>query len=420
LHYPAQYIPANILSELVFDWPFLAFIASQPSLSNREFSPFGYLLPAANTEPKATSPIMAPAITLKQYNALPLYDPKLSEVHVRDLVQMEELYTGRISSQVLGMLLMGVHVGVIQKTQCCYFRAAMLPHVRIRKLYHPDGRPFLGPDGRYLFVQGFDLGGDRKYNAVHSHYALETVKEAPNYEDWLSKLLFCGGGPDDAEYLKKGQVAPKHQIDGSRILAPAAADDEDCDGDSGAESEASVTTYTTESSDDTMEGVVEEVSGCRSTPRKPPCKPLRNPRALQFYPAGGSLSPSRDTSEGDSDSSGSVSRCDTLDTNSVNAIGELKGMFCAPPGTPSDSTPEFLNWTGLKVLADNTPSFTKRLSNQFRGRGVPIAVRAVSGGGFELVSYQRVESREEIEVRFGITARKNPILEEENGEKRAE
>ena len=57
------------------------------------------------------------------------------------------------------MLIMGAQVDAIQKTQACYFRTALLTHVRIRKLFRHEGRPFLGPDGGYMFVQGIPLGG---------------------------------------------------------------------------------------------------------------------------------------------------------------------------------------------------------------------------------------------------------------------
>lgn len=107
-------------------------------------------------------------ISRNTYSELLLFDPPTGRIHVKDLVQLDHLYSHRLSSQILGMLLLGVELGIIQKTQACYFRAPLLPHVQIRKLSYPQGRPFLGPDGGYISVQGFSLRGDRRHGFSRS------------------------------------------------------------------------------------------------------------------------------------------------------------------------------------------------------------------------------------------------------------
>jgi hypothetical protein len=53
-----------------------------------------------------------------------------------------------------GMLLLGIKIGAISRSQARYFRVTFTPSLELRGIVHEyrDGEPFVGPDGYAIRV----------------------------------------------------------------------------------------------------------------------------------------------------------------------------------------------------------------------------------------------------------------------------
>ena len=328
-------------------------------------------------------------ITKENYADRPLYNPGLGKVHVKDLVQMDDRYGHRVSSLVLGMLVMGAQVDAIQKTQACYFRTAILPHVKIRKLFRNDGRPFLGPDGGYMFVQDVALCGSDK-DGFASKYTTTTASQAPNYEGWLKELLFKGEDKDSAVYIRKGRIPPKRGLD----------------------------------------GVAKEEWGSHKKPRlskmSPPSKSNTPEHSKTF-----NSHPSSPVPTTVPEPSCLVS-ANTDSAEEIQVTGVAEGLYIGnkffAPGTrlptvdegedvikgAALSTQPFLDsiqnphpqgaantpWSSLYLL-DRThlsvSEFRRLTTERIRGPGLAIAAREVGGGSYDAIFFRRISSKAEFE-----------------------
>jgi hypothetical protein len=131
---------------------------------------------------------MAPVVTKATYPGLGLFDLKTGEMHIRDVVQMEDRYLDRTSDMVRGMLLLCTKVRAVTKTQNCYFRVTFLPHVKLREsVYQSSGEPFVGPDGLVMTFKGFVIGGSDHLRAgQYSFDDFDALKQAPDFEDGVA------------------------------------------------------------------------------------------------------------------------------------------------------------------------------------------------------------------------------------------
>lgn len=156
---------------------------------------------------------MPPVVSKKSYELRPLFDPPHGTIHIRDMIQFDQRYEHRTSDLVTGMLLLGVRVNAIQKTQACYFKVTLLPHVKLRTaVYQHDGNAFTGPDGLAMVIDGEVFGGFAGLKA--GLYTLDNVDTAPNYVQWVSETLYRGGSIDDTDYSRRGDVPPKRRSTG--------------------------------------------------------------------------------------------------------------------------------------------------------------------------------------------------------------
>ncbi|KIN02553.1 hypothetical protein OIDMADRAFT_27069 [Oidiodendron maius Zn] len=142
---------------------------------------------------------MPPVVTKRSYELHPLFDPAYGSLHIRDIVQYDQRYKNRTSDLVTGMLLLGMKVNTIQKTQAYYFKVTLLPHVKLRTaVYQHDGNAFTSPDGMAMVINREVFSGFAGLKA--GAYTLDTVDTTPNYTQWVADTLYRGGSIDDTDY----------------------------------------------------------------------------------------------------------------------------------------------------------------------------------------------------------------------------
>jgi hypothetical protein len=160
--------------------------------------------------------IMAPVVCKSTYLQHPLFDPQGGVLHIKDIVQMDDKYLHRTSDLVTGMLLLGANVGAITKTQACYFKVTFLPHLRLRtSVYQHHGEAFIGPDGGAVTIDDVVFGGGEQLAA--GKYTLDTVHQDPDYDEWLSCILYRGKTDRDANYIRNGEEPPKRDNNGMAL-----------------------------------------------------------------------------------------------------------------------------------------------------------------------------------------------------------
>jgi hypothetical protein len=155
-------------------------------------------------------------VSKSTYFNRPLFDPNKGVHYIKDIVQMDDKYLHRVSDLVVGMLYLGAKVGAIRKTQACYFKVALLPHMKLRtSVYQHEGNPFVGSDGGAMTIDGVVFGGAELLSA--GRYNLDNVEQDPSYHQWVSMVLFRGKGINDYNYNIRGEHPPKRAIDGTAL-----------------------------------------------------------------------------------------------------------------------------------------------------------------------------------------------------------
>ena len=119
----------------------------------------------------------------------PLFNPSAGLIHVRDLVELTFRTKNLLSDHIIGVLVVGAHVGSITKTQGDRFESDFVRGLKIRKAHVPAGEPFLGPDGLVMVLQGRALRGGYPHLGV-SPLTLDTMAGHPNYNGWLNTIIF--------------------------------------------------------------------------------------------------------------------------------------------------------------------------------------------------------------------------------------
>ena len=161
---------------------------------------------------------MTPTLKKADYSARLLFDPAPSTIHVRDLIHMESHYTDRTSDYVTGMLLLASKIGIVNKTQACYFQVLFTIGVNLRKsLYQHEGHPFLGPDNLAIQIGGRVFGGS--VNARAGFYSLDNVHTAHGYDAWVSRVLYRNSFLGDTDFFRNGIIPPKRRKDRTIITA---------------------------------------------------------------------------------------------------------------------------------------------------------------------------------------------------------
>jgi hypothetical protein len=140
-----------------------------------------------------------------------LLDPRPGHFHICDLINRvkDGLYAkDYISDYVLGMILWALFCDIIrEKDDAMVFQLAFVhpgfTHREFRKGYNNYGRPFLGPDGLILTLEGRLLCGDGTSGiGVSPLDRPEDIKTHPNYESWLKASLYAGLEPGDILYKR--------------------------------------------------------------------------------------------------------------------------------------------------------------------------------------------------------------------------
>ncbi|RDW57823.1 hypothetical protein BP5796_12624 [Coleophoma crateriformis] len=150
-----------------------------------------------------------------------LYDPALGSIHVMDISRDITLHRRRVSDLVVGMLWYANINSVITQTDVCEFRTVFLPQLKLRAGRIHEGQPFLGPDGLVVSLRGDPYNGGDARLGVSPLNTRGTLTH-PNYDRWLSTLLFAGGERYDSAY-HRALVAKRARSLASATPAPTSA-----------------------------------------------------------------------------------------------------------------------------------------------------------------------------------------------------
>lgn len=154
-------------------------------------------------------------VTPRRLAAAMLYDPAPATVHVADMHRNHILHAYRLSDHAFGMLWYGLVESSITQTDVCDFHMAFLSNLRIRPGRVHEGRAFLGPDGLAVVIRNEAYnGGD--VTVAASPLSGAAILIHPNYQAWVSALLFRSGAREDSDYHRR-------IIAGHLVAAPAAA-----------------------------------------------------------------------------------------------------------------------------------------------------------------------------------------------------
>ena len=160
---------------------------------------------------------MSPSISKSEYSTCLLYNLKFRKIYITDLVQIDDKYSHQMSDLTTSILVVGAAYGVIQKTQACYFYVPLLVHVSLRKVYEHEGEAFLGPDRLAMTLFGQVFGGSK--DILAGLYSLDNVESAPDYDEWLSNILFQGKGKEDYDYKRRGLTPLKRTTDRTALTS---------------------------------------------------------------------------------------------------------------------------------------------------------------------------------------------------------
>ncbi|RDW58648.1 hypothetical protein BP6252_13124 [Coleophoma cylindrospora] len=160
---------------------------------------------ALNQHPTTVNPLAGADISNQ------LYNPALGSIHVMDISRDITLHHRRVSDLVVGMLWYANINSVITQTDVCEFRTVFQPQLKLRARRIHEGQPFLGPDGLVVSLRGDPYnGGDASLGV--SPLNTRGILTHPNYDQWLSTLLFAGGERYDSAYhralVAKGARSP--------------------------------------------------------------------------------------------------------------------------------------------------------------------------------------------------------------------
>jgi hypothetical protein len=129
-----------------------------------------------------------------------LYNPEPGTVHVQDMHRDASLHNQQLSDLAIGMLWFGLVESVIPQTDVCDFYIVFLPHLRFREPRSHYGRPFLGPDDRVVVLRGEPMVGSNDNGLLISPLNHIGILRHPNYQQWISNLIFRGGDRNNSLY----------------------------------------------------------------------------------------------------------------------------------------------------------------------------------------------------------------------------
>ena len=166
---------------------------------------------------------MAPLLTKAEYARRTFFDVAPSSIHIKDLIHKETRYNDRTSDLVTGMLLLAVYLKVITKVEASWYAAPFTIGARLRvSVYQHEGNAFLGPDGQPMSIAGQLFHGSGG-PTLPSQYTFETMRDAPNFQQWLDQTLYRGTTSDDSDSARRGEVPPKRKVNGARVDALASS-----------------------------------------------------------------------------------------------------------------------------------------------------------------------------------------------------
>jgi hypothetical protein len=135
-----------------------------------------------------------------------LLDPPQGAIHVLDLVNhaKDGIYAkDKLSDHIIGMLMWAKIIGDIMAWEGTVFQVPFVKNMKLRKKVEHAGRPFLGPDGLVLTLNGRTLHGAGGHGIGTSQLDIGGIKGHASYQTWLKNTLYAGRGHSATTYARQ-------------------------------------------------------------------------------------------------------------------------------------------------------------------------------------------------------------------------